>query len=558
MNAGTDSVSQQPFQLDRCYVEPDSGRLLREGKEVRLEPKVMEVLVYLAQHPGQVVSREMLEATVWAGMVVGYEAVSQSINKLRKALQDDPRNPRYIETVSKKGYRLVAPVMPADDRAQEFREAVQPARSRFTAGRIKLLAAVSGVLFVIGLLVFLVGETQRSGPPAATIPSVAVLPFKTLGADPRQDYLSEGITDDLITDLSRLDSVRVIAGQSSRHYKGNPAALKEIARQLGVLYVVEGSVQKSGERLRINVQLTNTEDDETIWAERFDADTGDIFRVQDSISKKVMDAMYVTLSGEGVARGTLNFDAYDAFLIGQQHIKTRSRQGYDLAMNAYRRAIRIDPNYARAYGAMAVALTRGYRYQWTDLSLVEARERAMELAKKAVALNQSTPQIYWSLGYVYLHRRDYDAAEESIRQSVALSPNYADGYALLANIANWRGNAQYAVTYIEKAAALNPYYSFQYPSTLGMAWYNLDQYEKARAALAEALDRNENAVNPRLYLAAVYVRLGHVDEAEWEISQVRVSRPEVALSNLGTLLPYEHREALDRLSADLRKAGLPE
>jgi len=516
----------------------------------------MEVLVYLAQHPGQVVSRETLEATIWAGMVVGYEAVSQSINKLRKALRDDPRHPRYIETISKKGYRLIAPVEPAGRQEREPREPVSLAPSRSVSVMHKLIAVVAGALAVTGLLVFRAVEIQKPEPAVVAIPSIAVLPFKSLGVESGQDYLGEGIAEDLITDLSGLDSLRVIASQSSFHYRDKPGALTEITRQLGVQYVVEGSVQKSGDRLRINVQLTDTGKGETIWAERFATGTGDIFKLQDTLSRKVMDAMYVTLTGDKVSRGTMDFDAYDAFLVAQQHIKTRSRQGFEHAMAAYRRAIKIDPHYARAYGAMAVTLMRGYRYQWTDLSPVEARERALELAQKAVALDQSSPQIYWSLGYVHLHRREYDAAEKAARQSVALSPNYADGYALLANIANWRGNSRYAVTYIEKAATLNPYHSFQYPSTLGMAWYNLGEYEKARTMLDDALDRNENAVNPRLYLAAVYTELGQNDEAEWQISQVRMARPEVSLSTLNTLLPYEQEHMLDKLSEDLRKAGL--
>lgn len=548
MNVSSDSNAWQPFRVGDWQVNPDSGRLSRDGTEVKLEPRVMAVLIHLAQHPGEVISRETLETEVWAGAVVGYEAVSQSIIKLRKAMQDDSRHPHYIETISKKGYRLIAPVSQDPDAAGQKQAFPSIGKSR------QLLFVGAVVLSIIGITWFMVGPDSTT----STTPSVVVLPFKNLSDDPRQEYFSDGITDDLTTDLSRLDSIRVVARQSAYYFKQNPAPLADIARQLGVMYIVEGSVRKSGNRIRVNVQLTNTRTGETVWGKRFDTDANDIFRVQDEIAGTVMNAMYVTLSRRHVdTRGTRSFEAYDAFLLGQQYIKSRSRQGYEQAMNAYRRAIQLDPDYARAYGAMAVTVTRGYRYQWSDLSPVEARERALELAKKAVELNQSTPQIYWSLGYVYLHRREFDAAEAAARKSIALSSNYADGYALLANIANWRGRPEDAVRYIKQATRLNPYHTFQYSSTLGEAYYNLGQYGKAVTALQDALERNENALNPRLYLAAAYVKLERSEEAEWEVKQILINRPEVTRSGLSTVLPYENKQYVELLQKDLRKAGLP-
>jgi len=562
VNASMDIEPDSPFWVGDWQVDPPSGRLRRGNEEVKLEPRVMDLLVQLALHPGEVMSRETLEAKVWPGMVVGYDAISQSMIKLRKALQDDSRDPRYIETISKKGYRLIAPVQNGE---HAFSYSTPTHELRHTPKRhirqIKFIMAILALLAVSGLL--LIKTIQIKPPPPATeTPSVIVLPFKNLSTDPQQDYLTAGLTDDLITDLSRVSSIRVIARQSSYYFKHNPSSLAEITRQLGVLYIVQGSVRKVGKRIRINVRLNHTGKNQTIWAERFDADTGNIFSVQDKITHKVMDAMLITLANTANAkpqsRGTINFDAYDAFLMGQQYIQDRSRQGYEQAMQAYRRAIQLDPNYARAYGAMAVTLTRGYRYQWTELSLVEARERALELAQKAVALSQNTPQIYWSLGYVHLHRREFDKAEQAIRQSVALSPNYADGYALLANTLNWRAKHQEAINFIQKAMALNPYHTFQYPSTLGEAYYHLGQYDRAAAVLRQSLERNENALNPHLYLAACYVRLQQREEAEWEIKQINLNHPEVNLSMLETTLPYEHKQTLHALLNDLQKAGLPQ
>ena len=567
MNNPSGLEQTKPFKVGDWTVNPSSGLLLKENAEVKLEPRVMEVLVYLAENKGQVVSRESLEAKIWAGTIVGYDAVSGSIIKLRKALGDDTRNPTYIKTISKRGYQLIAPVsrnvVESPAPSPSFQSSTVDKVSPEAEQKIKRLSTILGFTVIVGLFFFLTrgpDQTSETTTLTTTTPSVVVLPFKNLSDDPQQEYLSDGITDDLITDLSRVDSLRVIARQSSYHYKNNPAELEDIARQLNVLYVVEGSVRKLDRQIRINIQLTNTKKGESIWAQRFDTDTSNIFNVQDDITKNVMQAMVGTLSGtkpkQAQTGGTENFEAYDAFLVGQQYIKKRTRQGYEQAMSAFQRALQIDPDYARAYGAMAVTLTRGYRYLWTDLSLVEARERALELANKAVELNQSSPQIYWSLGYVQLHRREYDAAENAAKKSVALSPNYADGYALLANIANWRGKPDDAVSYIKKAIALNPHYTFQYPSTLGLAYYNLGQYQEALTTLKDALNRNESALNPRLFLGTTYIRLNQREDAAWEVEQITANRPDVTLSNLDTMLPFENKKSLHLLREDLRQAGL--
>ena len=567
MTSDPETVGFAHFQVGDWRVDPGSGRMRRGDTEIKLEPKVMEVLVHLAQHPGEVVSRKSLEERAWAGTVVGYDAISGSIIKLRKALGDDPRNPRYVETISKKGYRLIAQVSAGRDNTKiaDAAPSTPPKQILPAANRWKKSAAMAaGLVVLTGGLWYLVSGSGDATPPNAVVPntpSIVVLPFKNLSDDRTQEYFSEGITDDLITDLSKLDSIRVVARQSSDYYKLNPASLQEIARQLNVAYIVEGSVRKSGSHIRINVQLTNTKKAENVWAKRFDTDTENLFKVQDDIVKNVIEAMAVTLSHRDSgrhARNTTNFEAYDAFLVGQQHARTRNKQGYELAMAAYRRAIEIDPNYARAYGAMAAAIMRGYRFSWHNLSLVEARERALELAKKAVALDQSMPPIYWALSYVHLHRQEYDAAEAAAKQSVALSSNYADGYAQLAYIANWRGRPDDAVRYISKASALNPHHTFEYASILGLAYYNLGRFDEAIATLQKATQQNESVVSPRLYLAAIYARLGKMEDASWEISQIQMADPDIVLSNLSALAPFEQTQMLTRLTEDLRKAGLPE
>ena len=586
MDDPIDITEQSPFRVGEWHVDPDSGRIQRQDEEVKLEPKVMSVLVYLAQNAGKVVSRESLEATVWKDIVVGYDAVSGSIIKLRKALGDDSRNPRYIETVSKKGYRLIAAV--TQDSAIELDSELSPAEKSVNLTQHlslefphKKRKPVSGQLIgsIAALVVIIMfwnaleltpkspvsssdDSADTKGQPTARQPSIVVLPFKNLSDDPQQEYFSDGITDDIITDLSQVGALRVVARQSAYHYKNTTIGLDEVGKDLNVQYIVEGSVQKAGQRIRINIQLTDVANGHHLWAERFDRDLDDVFAIQDEIAKRIIDAMFVTLSDQEnqrvLYRTTNNFAAYDTLLLGLQHSKNRTRQGHDLAMEAYQRAIALDPDYARAYGAMAVALTRGYRFQWTDLPIQEARERAMQLANKAVALDQSTPQIYWSLGFVHLFRKEYQEAEAAAMQSVTLSPNYADGYGILAFIANWRGKAEEAERYIKKAIALNPYHTFDYPWNLGLAYYTMGRHEEAIAALQNALERNESVLMPRLFLAASLVRLNRLEDAQWETEQISILRPDTTISHLANTLPYEHQEQMNALLDDLRQAGLPE
>jgi adenylate cyclase len=588
MTDRNDSLSHEPFWVDDWYVDPDSGHLYREQEEVKLEPKVMQVLVYLAHHPNKVVSRETLEATVWAGMVVGYDALSSSIIKLRKALSDDSRHPKYIETVAKKGYRLIASVKYAgkmDVVSQEGNSETGINSNKQTAEisqsnskNITVSLTIAGIAIIAGITLWyfltLTSVTSHqitvvsdpTGKPSAEsaikIPSIVVLPFTNLSNDSQQEYFSDGITDDIITDLSQVSSLRVIARQSAYHYKNTNISLADIAKELDVDYIVEGSVQKAGQRIRINVQLTNVDKGTHIWADRFDSRASNIFEIQDTITRRVIDAMYITLSNQEnkrlVTRTTNNFDAYDMFLLGQQYSRNRTQEGYDLTIETYRHAIQLDPNYARAYGALAVTLTRGYRQQLTKLSFEEARERALKMVNKAVELDQSSPPVYWSLGYVHLFRKEYKEAEAAAKKAINLSPNYADGYGLLAFISNWRGKAEEAEKYIKKAINLNPYHTFDYPWNLGFANYTEGKYIEATHALQQALEKNPSVLYPRLFLAACYVRLGQQDDAEWEIEQVKMQQPRPTLTLLANTLPFEHPDQMNALLGDLRKGGLPE
>lgn len=434
-------------------------------------------------------------------------------------------------------------------------------RGFMLAGGTAALIIVAGIWFSISPF----GEPAEKNvatPQQADNPSIIVLPFVNRSDDPGQGYFADGITEDIITELSRLSNLTVLARNTAFHYKGEAVKPQVIGKELGVRYVLNGSVRKSGGQLRITTQLTDAVNGTSIWAEHYDRKLADVFALQDEVTQKIVAVLAVRLTpaeqGKLVHPGTNNLAAYDSFLRGLQYYRQRTKEGDALARDAYRHAIELDPSYARAYGALAITNIFDSMLGWSESTSEEARERNLELAQKAVALDKTSPEAYWALGFVYLFRKQYDEAEAAAKQAVALAPNYADGYGLLAFINNWQGKSEDAVRHIRKAMTLNPYYTHEYPWNLGLAYYFLGRYSEAVEALQDAVNRNESAVLARLFLAASYVRLGRQGDAEWEVEQVMLQSPDTKLSQLAATLPLKNRDKMIAFSADLRKAGLPD
>ncbi len=447
-----------------------------------------------------------------------------------------------------------------------------PAETTSSPSKGTSLAAglVAAVVIVVGLLTWLKPWQAAEAPPSvertaaaeSDKPSIAVLPFTNMSGDPEQEYFVDGITEDIITDCSRLSNLTVIAWNTSASYKGRAVQPQQVGSDLGVAFVLDGSVRKSGDRLRITAQLVDAGTGNHIWAERYDRKLTDVFALQDEVTTKIVNALAVRLTAAETEKlgfsDTDNIAAYDTFLRGQQYRMQRTREGNELARDAYRQALELDPTYARAYGALAVVLTHDLRNDWTELSPEEARARALELAQKAVALDRSSPQAYWALGFVYLFRRQYDEAAAAAQQAVALAPNYADGYALLGLINNFQGQPEDTVRFIKKAMALNPYYGGVYPQVLGLAYHALGRDREAVEALKQGLERNPSALYARLFLASSYVRLGQQEDAQWEIEQIEILNPGTTITRLATMFPIKDAEEMNAFLQDLRKAGLPD
>ena len=555
----------QQFLIGDWLFHADLHRLERENEVVKLEPRVAELLLFMAMRPGESISRSNLMDALWPNMVVGDEALSNAVNKLRKALGDDHHNPLFIETIPKVGYRLIAAVgIPEPSKATPVvvAESSPSEISRFRAWRLPFVAVLTIAVISIYFIYQMYGsQVQEEIASQNVVYSLAVMPFESLGDDPVQLNLADGLTEDLITDFSRLSNMLVISGTSTNHYRGKDISPQTLAEELGVDFILKGNVRRIGEKIRVNAQLIDASNGYNRWAERYDKGVEEIFAVQNDVTNSILTAFDLKPPSQEMERvdraATSNLLAYDYFLEGQRLSKIQTKESHEEARAAYRKAIDADPDYGRAYGALAYSMSVSYRRGWTDTP-IETVDRAVQLGKQGVELDDSIPQTYWSLGFAYMMKRDFEKAEKVLQDAIRIAPSYADGYGLLALIKNNRGEPEKAIEYIRKGMRLNPFFTWDYYYNLGRAYYTMGRYEEAIDYLLKAKERNENVIQVRLLLAASYVNVNRMDEAEWEIEEVHFLNPTETLTHTRQTIPMTNLAYLDKLISDLRKAGLPE
>jgi len=571
-----------PFQVGDWRVEPATDRLIQGDQEVKLEPRVMDLLLCLASQPGEVLTREHLEATVWAGMVVGYDALTSAMIKLRRAFNDDSRNPQIIETVAKRGYRLIAKVtkatyeIPATGGTDE--EEITPTEDRTPSPvrqyNRKSLVATASIILVIGIGLIIYKYTQTTDSPTPTPaateqrsettiakPGIIVLPFVNLSDDPKQEYFSDGITEDLIVDLSRFSGLLVIAPYSSFMYKKRGTDIKALAKELNVNYVVEGSVRRNKDNLRVNVQLVDAATGSNLWAQRFDRRTTDIFSVQDDIRRNIVNAMSITLTEEEEKleqrRYTSNFEAYDYFLRGLSNlVKRASAADNNQARDLMEKAVALDPKFARATAALALTYADAYRFNWSDDPDKTAKE-AIEYGERAIQLDPNSPQAHWILGYISLFvRRDYERAIEMGERTIKLDPNNSDGYTVLGVTYVFSNEPGRAKSLMQHLMKINPHYPSQVPSILGLSNLLMGNYEESLAAYDESLLINPTRVQSNVFKIVVLFRMGRIDDAKWQVDQLLSMHPDFDVHIWADRQPFSDRTLVDGFLDDLEKAGL--
>ena len=438
-----------------------------------------------------------------------------------------------------------------------------------------LLYMVIGIAIAVSVLfAWLAPGTQETMPPEtasaqpaskAAMPlqqhAIIVLPFDDISSESDQDYFVDGITEDIITDLSRLSGLKVLARNTSFQYKGTTVTPIKIRQELNVAYMLEGSVRKAGNKIRVTAQLIDTETAHQIWADRYDRDLTDVFAVQDDVTQNIINALALHLTDQDKAalthRRTNSIEAYEMFLRGQRLYRIRTMETNKQAQETLKEAIKLDPSYARSYGTLALSLTQAVNAVWTE-NPVEDSSRALELARKAVSLDDQSPHAYWSLAFTHLYRNEHQEAIDAVQRSIEISPSYADAYALLALIKVYFGEAEEAIEVIKESMDLNPHYSWDYLWILGFSYYTLGQLEKANEYFERALERNPNSLRPILSRTATFMELGMQDEAEWDIEQLVEFYQILTISQLAARSPIADAKALQKFLSHLRGAGLPE
>ena len=432
-------------------------------------------------------------------------------------------------------------------------------RWRAVVGGLALVAIVAGVL--VWQWPREVGD-EPAPPESAALtvqdkPSIAVLPFDNLSKDSSQDYLSDGMTNDIITDLSRFSGLFVIASNSTFRYKDKPVKVQEVARDLGVKYVLEGSLLWGGDRVRINAQLIDAQSGHHLWADRYHKAAEQFFAIQDEIITEIVANLALRVSDtereRAFRKGTENLTAYDYYLRAHAKFVLGSKEGYIAAIQLLEKAIEIDPDYARAMGLLAqVHLFHG-SFGWAESKDVSHR-LARDLALKAFELAPDDYQSHAVLSYIYLHNRQFEKATTAVERAMELNPNDPGVITDAAQLLIYLGRPLEAASQIEYAMRLSPYHPQWYFGMLGWALYDAGKYEEALRAMKK-LDKPRTWVHRQM--AMTYVRLGQIDKAKEQIKIMLKAEPDFRISKTYAW-PYKDPSVLERYKTDLRAAGAPE
>ena len=743
---GLTEIPLKPFfHIDDWLISTQSAEIRRGDEIVKLEPKVMDLLIYLAERHDQVVSREQILDEVWNGVVVGDDALTAAIIKLRKALDDDSRNPRFIQTIPKKGYRLIAKIGEStettfDERKLErklsailYADVVEYSRltshdeegthralsayldqmsgavehhngsvihyagdavlAEFNtiidalsaavdvqrqfaernaltdadkvinfriginlgdvivdrddiygegvniAARLESLADPGGICIsesvrsavgnkldvsyefmgeqlvknidepVRAYRVLMSGETPapRIAPnsnkyrlisilgavvvmllvasawqltnteqnpaeqPALALPdkpSIAVMPFANSGGSGDDDYFTDGITDDLITDLSRISGLFVISRNSTFQYRGQVVDSRDAARTLGVRYILTGNVRRSGEQVRINARLIDGGSGGQVWADRYDGNLQDVFELQDQVTQQIVQAMQVELTPDDAAQqaviDTTSFEAYDEYLKGWEQYRLQTRDSFNQARQHFQQALELDPAYSRAHASLALLFWEAASKRWffNRGSTASAWEQIRRELNRAM-LNP-TPLAYSIESGVLLHNRRYDKAIESAEQAIRLDQNSTEGYRALANALVYSGKAEKAIDVIRKAIRLDPNATGPHLEILGHAQCELRDFHAAEESLERAIELNPNDYGPYLILISCLGQSEQKSRAQPLIEQVNLMFEQEFNRHLSvdwwwrSSFPYQEKSDRKRFLDGFRRAGVPE
>ena len=521
------------FVFDNHRLDTERRELHRGPERIAVEPQVFDLLIYLLQNRDRVVSKDDLFASVWGGRVVSESTLTSRINAARKALGDSGEDQKLIRTIARKGVRFVGVV---DIRSN----GVEPAHHAAT----------------------LDGLHEQPGPamPLPDRPAIAVLPFTNMSGDPEQEYFSDGISEDIITALSKLRWFFVIARNSSFIYKGKAVHLKQVAEELGVGYVVEGSVRKVGESVRITVQLNDVTTGSHLWAEKYDRNIADVFAVQDEITEAIVAAiepqLYAAESFRARRKTPDSMDAWDLVMRALSHYWRVTRQDNVVAQALLEKATAIDPNYGQALGVLATSHTFSAHMGWADIATVgPIAERA---ALASIQADSEDPWAHMALGSALLFKRRFEDSLGAFESALRLNPNFslAQGYygLTLAYCGRWRE----ACVAAQRALRLSPRDPFA-AIFCGIAAYSHfvgRNYDEAIRLATEGIRQRGDFVGGHRVLTAAAGMMGRGDLARAALLELQRAQPNISLGWLASHMPIRYDADREHYLEGFRRAGL--
>jgi len=512
-----------PYHFEAYALDPGTRELRRGTELISLEPQVFDLLVFLIENRDRVVSKDELMAAVWQGRIVSESTLTSRINAARKAIGDSGEQQALIRTVARKGFRFVGSL------------------------RDELVAAAAPAKPV----------------PAFALPerpSIAVLPFVNMSGDPEQDYFSDGISEDIITALSRLRWFLVIARNSSFIYKGKAVHLKQIADELGVGYVVEGSVRKSGDRVRITAQLNDAATGSHLWAERYDRSLADVFAVQDEITEAIVAAIepqiYAAENFHAQRKAPDSLDAWDLVMRALSHYWRVTRQDNVVAQALLEKAISIDPNYGQALGVLATSYMFTAHMGWMDMATAMATAERSALA--AIRADSEDPWAHNALGHVYLFARRFDDSLAEFETALRLNPNFALAQGYYGLSLAYSGRWQEADEAARRAIRLSPRdpYLGVYYGIVAYAQFIGRNYHEAIKFSREGIRQRNDFVGGHRVLTAAAAMAGQTELAKSALQELRRAQPNISLAWIAANMPIRHDAEREHYLEAFRKAGL--
>lgn len=512
---------QPTYEFGPFRLHASKKLLWRDGEPVPLAPKVLDTLLVLIQHRDRVVTKDELLERVWGRTVVEEGGLARNISVLRKALGEKPDEHAYIVTVPGKGYRFVADVREASGIGAGLRELVPEGAG--TAAGLRTRPPVSPWLVLVGLAALLVAGVlyfflhpmpgMKAGPPVIT--SLAVLPLDNLSGDPAQEYFADGMTEALIGDLARIRALRVVSRTSVMRFKGGTSSLPEIARALNVDAIVEGSVQRTNDRVRVSVQLIHAATDTHLWAREYERDLTDILKLQSEVARAVAEEIQVQITAEERARlasaGSVDPAAYQEYLLGQHYLWRLNEEDLTRAIAHFEQATRLDARYAAAYAGLSHAWW--WRGVWGAKTPKQVESQSRAAALRALELDRELAEAHVSIGRIkFSYDWDWSGAEKNFGRALEIDPNNLDAHFFHGMLYMALGRFPESIAHIERAEQLDPL-SAAVQSGFGRILYRARRFDEAIPHLNQAIELEPQTAGNYYRLADVYEEMGRYDEA---------------------------------------------